>query len=136
MFRSKHVRSGQTTKHVKSRFPSENCHKKIPTRSPPPGGIPCARIALRLTTSVNQNIIEATNAAPIIFRDTPQVIFHPDVLEFSPNILTYEGGCPALLSSAGSNHAEQALTDTATPDTATPSAIGISKINSNHTQTT
>ena len=81
--------------------------------------------------NVNQNITEASEAAPILCQDIPQIIFYPDAPVFSPNFLTDRAGWPALLDSARAAHTANALTKTAASDTATLAAIGSGKINSN-----
>ena len=110
----------------------DDCRNKDPTCTPPHRESPRAPTAPRLKTNVNQNIVEATEVAPIFLQGAYQVIFHPDNPEFAPPIIIIGVVCPALLDRAGSALAAHALTDTATPNTATPAAIRSGKINSHH----
>ena len=114
-----------------SGLPSVNFVNKGPTHYPPPGGRPRGHNFSRPVTNVNQNITEATEAAPILCQDIPQIIFYPDAPVFSPNFLIYRAGWPTLLDSARAAHTANALTKTAASDTATLAAIGSGKINSN-----
>ena len=91
---------------------------------------------MSLTTNVNQNIKEAIEFAPILCQAIPQVIFHPDVPDFFPNVLTDGEKWPALSASAKTVHAIEVLANTAAPNIATPVAVVSVKINSNHSQPT
>ena len=79
---------------------------------------------------MNQSIVEATEAAPILCQISHQVIFHPEIPAFPPHILAYWTGCPTLLARASATYAAYTLTDTAAPDTDTQATIGSSKRNS------
>ena len=123
MFSPKHVRAGQPKTPVRAVVHSENFHNKGPTQNPPSRGRLRTPTALRLTNNVNQNTKESCKAAPIFCQSTPPVVFHPEVPEFSPNILTDIDECPALPASAKNAYATQSITKTTTPDTATPEAV-------------
>ena len=71
-----------------SSFPSESFCNRVPTRNPPPGGRPRSPTSFSLTSNANQNIQEANKAAPIICQDKTPVLFYPEVIEFSTNVLT------------------------------------------------
>ena len=60
-----------------SGFPSENCHNRVPTRTP---------TDLRLTTNARQNTKDSNEASPILCQATPPYLsftqahwyYHPD----------------------------------------------------------
>ena len=88
----------------------ENYRNKEPTCTPPPGGRLRDPTPPRLTANMNQSITEstkATNSTPIIYKATYQIVFNPDVPEFSPNTLTDVGGWLDLQASARAAHAAQ-----------------------------
>ena len=68
---------------------------------------------------------------PNPFPITRQVFFHPNYPAFFPPVTTYGARWTALTYGAGTALADHALTWTAAPNIATPSAVGISKNNSN-----
>ena len=107
--------------------PSDDCHNKVPTRTPTPRGRLRAPTAPRLMTNMNQNIVEASDFTLILFQVAHQVVFHPDALEFTTSILTDGAGWPALPAYAGAAYADHALTKTVTSDTATSAAINSDK---------
>ena len=76
------------------------------------------------------NIKEAEKSAPILCQSILQVVFHPDLPELSPNILTDGEEWPALLAIPKTNHAGQVLTNTAAPNTNTTADVRRGKINS------
>ena len=64
---------------------------------------------------MNRNTEEAPKSTPILYQDIPQLVFHPDVPEFSPNFLTDGEECPALPDTDNTSHTAHALTNTAAP---------------------
>ena len=98
-----------------SSSPPENFLNKGPTRTPPPGGRTRAPTTLRLPTNVNQNIEEAHESDLILCQATPSVVFHPEVPDFSPNVLTNKEEWPALLASAETAQADLVLAKNTTP---------------------
>ena len=80
---------------------------------------------------MNRNTEEAPKCTPILYQDIPQLVFHPGVPEFSPNVLMDGEEWSDLLASAETTHTAQALTDTAAPNTAIPTAVGSRKTNLN-----
>ena len=77
--------------------------------------------------NVNQNIEEANKSNPILCQATPQVVFHPYVPYFLPNVLMDREEWPNLPASAKTTQASQLLTETAAPDTTTPASVGSGK---------
>ena len=64
------------------------------------------------------------------------VIFHPDIPDFLPSVLTGGAKWPVLSAHANTDHTAPALTETAAPNPTTPAAVGSSKINSNRERPT
>ena len=73
---------------------------------------------------MNQNIAEATVAAPIICQFAHQVVFHIYEPVLSTPVITNGTRWPALSAGAGAALTSHGLTETDAPDTATPAAIG------------
>ena len=92
--------------------------------------------APRLTANVRQNIKEAQEASPILCHSIHLVVFHSDVPEISPSVLTRGAEWAALLDRANAAHIPQSLTKTSAPDTAATAAVGSGKINLNHARPT
>ena len=107
---------------------------KGPTWTPPPRGRLREPTSPRITTYVNQNISEATGAAPIIFQVAWQFVFHLDNQAFTTYVITNGVGWTNLLAHASAAIAEHSLTKTAVPNTTKSAAIGSGKINSNRAQ--
>ena len=112
--------------------PSCDYSNNGPTHTSPPRGKPPDPTDPRITNNVNKNSAEAIDATPILFQVDRRVIFHPDEPSFTPPIITYGAGCPALPARASTTLAAHAITKTPTSVTATLESIGIGKINSNH----
>ena len=83
---------------------------------------------------MDQNIKEDIEAALILCNATPQVVFHPYIPEFSPNVLMYREEWPALTDGSETAHASQSITSTSSPDTATAASVRSGKIKSNYAQ--
>ena len=89
-----------------------------------------------LTANAKQNIKEVQEASPILCHSIPLVVFHSDVPEISPSVLTRGAEWAALLDRANAAHIPQSLTKTSAPDTAATAAVGSGKINLNHARPT
>ena len=72
---------------------------------------------------MNQDIAEATGAAPILCQVARQVVFHIYEPALPPLVITNGTRWTALLAGAGAALTSHRLTETAAPDTATPAAI-------------
>ena len=59
-------------------FTSEYFCNKGSLHTPPPRGRPQAPTPPSITTNVRKNIMEATEANPILYQVTCQVVFYPD----------------------------------------------------------
>ena len=117
-------------------FPSDDCHNNGPTLTPPPRGRPQHSTAPSITTNMNWNSTESTEADLIIFQVSWQVVFQSYEPEFTPPPRhQQQSEWPALPASTETALKSHILTKTAATDTSKPAAIRCGKkIHTTHNQ--